>query len=650
MVVATAWIVARWLEPSTAAGLILTAYVVGFAEIVTITLALSIVHGLLAWTVLAAQGFLLALILGPWVARATPHRSFRKSLRAAGAALREPIVAVLASAVAAGLAYSAALGVLTPPNDWDAMTYHLARAAFWMQQQAVAYVPEAHVLRVNVNPPNAEIGSLFTMLLSDGDRYVGIVQFVALLATAIGTYGIAHRIGLDGRAGLFGVLLFLTTPVVILQSSTALNDVVVTSFLVAATYFLLGETKRELAIGALAVALAVGTKFTSLVALPLLAVVVFAARPPRRWAGLGLACLAGAAVGSYWLFLNIVKTGSFDGGASEALDQDADRRPAAILARFTRLLVNFADDMYLGRDLAVYSLAAGVILLVAVALERWRPRTSWLSIVALLAVAHTPLAVPAMRDRLLRAHEKLWLTLSESDLAALDIHRDSWPPSTVFSYYGPLGFVLLLAGTLLVVRDVRRGALRPLALLLASAPFLFAVLMAIALVYDPWRGRFFMFPMALAAATWGVVLRRRWLAWGVTSIAVATLLLAYVHSVEKPAGIRLLDPGTARGVWGESRVVVQTWSRAGGTAEVAQFFARERSSGRVGLRIEEDDWVYPYFGRTLDREVFFVPVEASLDNLDWLVLRAGREEQPGPEWSLAFKSEEGWRVYRRSAG
>ncbi len=157
-----------------------------------------------------------------------------------------------------------------------------------------------------------------------------------------------------------------------------------------------------------------------------------------------------------------------------------------------------------------------------------------------------------------------------------------------------------------------------------------------------------MFAVALAASTWGLVLRYRWLAWAATAIAAATLALAFVHSYEKPAGIRLFESGTSKSVWGKSREAVQTWIRGGGTAGVVEFFAREPATGRVGLRFEEDDWVYPYFGRGLDREVAFLPTGASFEGLDWIVLGSGRPEQPGPGWETALETEDGWRVLRRT--
>jgi hypothetical protein len=650
MVVTTAWLVARKFAPPTVTGLVLAAYLLGFAEIVAVTLLLSVTHSVLDWTILAGLAVVLVSVrLGLGSRHTAPRGSLREGLNGVRSAFRDPVLGVLGVAVGAGLAYSAALAVFTPPNDWDAMTYHLARAAFWMQQQAVAYVPDSPVPMINAYPPNAEIGALFTMLLSDGDRYVGLVQYAALSATAMATYGISCRVGFGRRAALFGALVLLTTPVIVLHGSNALNDLVVASFLAVATYFLLGETRRECALGGLAVALAVGTKFTALIALPLVALVVLAGQPRRQWPRLALAGVAGVALGSYWLVVNLVATGSLDGGAREQLDQDhPDRSLQAVLARVMRLLINFADSLDVGRDALLYALAAAAFALVLGALAWRRGHRPWLSLAALGAVACLPLAVPLVREGLFSAHESLWLALDEPKLAVLDAHRTGWPPSNVVSYYGPTGFVLLLTGTFLVVEGVRRQRLRPLTAVFASAPLAFAVLIALAIEYDPYRGRFFMFPIALTAATWGVVLGRRWLAWGVVSMASVTLLLSLVHSAEKPAGIRLLDFSRANGVWGESRADVQTWVRPGDTAEVVRFFAGEPSSGRVALRVGNDDWVYPYFGRELDRKVFFVPVGADLDEFDWLVLSERQSETPGAEWSLALLTEDGWRVYRRA--
>ena len=649
MVATTAWLVAARLGPSSLTGRVLAVYFLGFAEIVALTLLLSLARQVYVWTILTGLAVLLVMAL-LFSRGAPPGAAVRDRLRTARRTFHDPVLAVLAATVAAGLLYSAALAIFTPPNEWDAMSYHLARAALWIQQHAVAYVPDSPVVMIDAYPPNAEIAALLTMLLSDGDRYVGLVQYAALVATAVATYGISRRVGFAAPAAMFGALVLLTTPVIALQGSAALNDLVVASFLGGATYFLLGVTRREFALGGLGLALAVGTKFTALIALPLVAVVVLAGQPRRQWRRVGIAGLAGTALGSCWLVVSLLATGSLDGGAREQLDNDREASFQTVLARSTRLLIGFADSLEVGRDALLYALSAAVLVVVLGVLWWRRGGRPWPALVALFAVACLPLAVPLVREGLFRAHESFWPSFAEPEVALLATEGSSRPPGSTYSYYGPTGLVLLVAGTFLVVLGVRRRELRRLTALLAVSPFVSAVLIALASQYEPYRGRFFMYSVSLAAATWGVVLRKRWLAWGVVSIASVTLLLAFVHSAEKPTGLRLLDLSRTTGVWGQPRPVVQAWVRPGDTAEVIQFFAGEPTSGRVGLRIEDTDWVYPYFGDRLDREVFFVPPDVELDDVDadWLVLSERQVGRPGSRWALAFRSEDGWRVYRRA--
>jgi hypothetical protein len=645
MVAVTSWLIAWKLGAPTVTGFVLSAYLVGFTEIVALTLALSVIRNLRWWTVLVGAGVVLVAALA-LTRRTHPSTSVVTGLEAFREGLREPIVAVLALGVALGLGYSAALGLLTPPNDWDAMSYHLARAALWIQQGGVGYVDNSPFAPINAYPPNAEIGTLFTLILSHGDRYVGLVQYSAMLATATATFGIGRRAGIERNAALFGALAFLTLPLVLLQSWTALNDLAVASFLITATYFLLGATRLELVLGGLSLALATGTKFTAFIALPLVVLVALAGQPRFRWPKVALALVAGSAVGGYWLIVNLVNTGSIDAGASDALEQSPDRSPQAVLARTSRLLVHFADSLALERDVVLFLI--GGILLIVVALASDRPPARRWPFVALgiALVAFVPVAMRTLGDLLLRAHEKVWLTVGSRDLAFLDDNRDQHSPSTVFSYYGSLGFVLITAGIVLGAMAVRRRAAPPVTLALATAPVLFALALSIAISYDPFRGRFFLFSVALAASTWGLALPHRWLAWGATAVAVVTVPLSFVHSTEKPLDHSIFDRGESSSVWGKSRETVQTWLRQDGTSEVVDFFAREPRSGRVGLRVRADDWIYPYFGRTLDRKVVFVRNGTTEPSLDWLVLAPGREGKPGPRWSLALKTDDGWRVYR----
>ena len=60
------------------------------------------------------------------------------------------------------------------------------------------------------------------------------------------------------------------------QAPTAQNDLVVAAFLVSATFFLLGDQRVEWVLAGLAVALAIGTKFTAVFSIPLLLLILLA--------------------------------------------------------------------------------------------------------------------------------------------------------------------------------------------------------------------------------------------------------------------------------------------------------------------------------------------------------------------------------------
>jgi hypothetical protein len=268
---------------------LLAVYVLAWIWLVFVVLALSPARLLTRWSLLLAVGGGLLAGLAMWLASGRPRPPLsRAASRAARDALRHPAVLVLAATVLAGLVYSIALALATPLNDWDVLSYHAARAAFWKQQHGVGYIDNVVDDRLNANPPNAEIGQLATMLLSGNDRYIGLVQLLAYGALALGVAGLARRIGLHTREAVFAALAFSTLPVVILQASGGLNDLVVASFLLAAAYFATGAGRAELLLVALTVALAIGTKFTGVLALPTLAVVAAAGRAPRDWFRLGL--------------------------------------------------------------------------------------------------------------------------------------------------------------------------------------------------------------------------------------------------------------------------------------------------------------------------------------------------------------------------
>ena len=73
-----------------------------------------------------------------------------------------PCVLALTFVAGVALAYALALVLGTPPNGWDQLNYHLARAAFWLEY-GVGYIGSAYDERLNIYPPNGEIPFSFVM-------------------------------------------------------------------------------------------------------------------------------------------------------------------------------------------------------------------------------------------------------------------------------------------------------------------------------------------------------------------------------------------------------------------------------------------------------------------------------------------------------
>ena len=142
---------------------------------------------------------------------------------------------------------------------------------------------------------------------------------------------------------------------------------------------------------------------------------------------------------------------------------------------------------------------------------------------ASLAVALLALGVIAARKLLCLAWVNAWGLAGRS--APADELRSIWI-STVsdpaLTWFGPTTAILVVVGVVLVRRadDVRQ----PLRTTLALAPLAFLPVLAFSVPWDPWRGRFFVFPVALATAAWALLHRSRALAWATAAVVAVTMV------------------------------------------------------------------------------------------------------------------------------
>jgi hypothetical protein len=651
LVVATAALAASCLRLRSAIGFLLAVYVLATAEIVAVSLALSTVRALTRPALLGVVVAAFALALAGWLRSGRP----RPGVGRPGAALRDALadraVAAFALLAVAMHLYLLVVGLALPQSLADTLLYHLPRAALWKQQHAVAYVLDAPDPRLDAFPPVAEIETMSSMVLSRGDRYVGLVQFLALAAACVAIVGVARRLGLSRSAALFGAMAFATFTVVALQAPTALNDLVVASLLVVCAYFAMGSTRAELALCATAVALAVGTKGTVVFALPVLAAFALASRARSRWWSLAATGAAGLVAGSFWFVLNAVETGDPRGGVT--LDPGVEPALERVRLSFVDLLElsNAEGTGYLVSPLWGLGALAAACVVGAVLAVRGRPRAGVVAlVVGVVAFFATPLLVTWARvaDRVL-AHVRSAVGLGGGGPTTR--LPDGFIESPMHSSYG-LAFVVLFIGAgVLVVDDVRRRRL-PVAALVALAGVPAAVLVsALALAYDPQRMRYVAFAVALAATVFGTALRLRALAWTSIALAAVTLAVSVAYFVPRPAGLALLSEN--RNPERSARWFVQAES-GNGDLEAFRFLAeRIPADATIALDVAPNTYLYPAWDAGLSRTVLFVPDGGPVpQDAEWLAVGPARpadeERLAASGWAPELSTPGGWRIFSRT--
>ena len=186
------------------------------------------------------------------------------------------------------------------------------------------------------------------------------------------------------------------------------------------------------------------------------------------------------------------------------------------------------------------------------------------------------------------------------------------------------------------------------------------VLLAIAVPYWEWNGRYTMGGFALAAATWGVALRVRPVAWAAAALAALSVTLAFVHQHDRPSGLRLIEPTAERSVWTEPDWTVQATDHPDLRA-VFRFVDRKVPRD-ARLAIQPRVWpmredvgkellAYPFFGRDLSRTVLLAESlrQAAAAKADWAILRGQGSAPCVRGWKRVFRYDV-WSGFRRAPG
>lgn len=162
------------------------------------------------------------------------------------------------------------VALLSAPNSWDSMTYHMARVAQWYDHGNVEhyYTP---IDRQLWQPPFGE----YLVLLGYGglggrDYLANLPQWLAALGAVLVVMEIAKLLGATVRSRYVIALYTATAPIIILQSSSTLTDLLGGFWVACAAWLALVQylsprfaARDALWFGA-ALGLAIGTKGTSI--------------------------------------------------------------------------------------------------------------------------------------------------------------------------------------------------------------------------------------------------------------------------------------------------------------------------------------------------------------------------------------------------
>lgn len=194
----------------------------------------------------------------------------------------------------------AMIAYVYPPTNYDSMVYHLPRILHWSQNQSVAPYATSIVRQVQMQPL-AEFLLLYIHFLSNADRLFNFIQLGCFIICLMGLSLIASELGLNRKRQQAVLLLGLSIPMAIMQSTSTQNDLVAAAHLisfVAAGFVLLRMPDKAKAIWVgLSLGLALLTKGTSYVfSLPFILMIIILLFIHHRKSSIHILLMVGAMV------------------------------------------------------------------------------------------------------------------------------------------------------------------------------------------------------------------------------------------------------------------------------------------------------------------------------------------------------------------
>jgi hypothetical protein len=175
-------------------------------------------------------------------------------------------------------ALNLAIIILAAPHNYDTMSHHLARMAYYLQHNNLDYYPANFWPQV-AKMKNTTLLFIYSYLMTNkNENLTQLVQFISYLVAVCSVYGVARKTGNSRTHSLFASLVSALLIVWLMESTTNQNDMITAAFSGAVIYFLFafreaGKSKY-LALAALGLGLSLGISAKALLSLPSIFLVV----------------------------------------------------------------------------------------------------------------------------------------------------------------------------------------------------------------------------------------------------------------------------------------------------------------------------------------------------------------------------------------
>jgi len=378
------------------------------------------------------------------------------------------------------------------PRNYDSMVYHLSRVGYWAQFKTLRHFFTTN-LRQTLYSVNGEVLLLWPYTFLKSDTAFSLLQWICMLFTSVLVYKASRLIRLSKKQSLFSSFLFITLPLIVIESTTTQNDIVLTFFIFSTICFLMIGLRKScddhILISAVSLGIVSGIKATFFLAVPGIVVVLVYyylsgektsdflhykkdKELLKKWIKYSLLFIL--LLGVYNYVLNFIGVGNALGGKSDFAISDYSLE--AFLTNLVRIMYRFIDFSGIPSKLIP------------------SPLLSYIS--------------------------KIFKALFE--LFGIDYNLNSATICGVFSftvntrscdssYFGPLGFLIILPvfffSTFRLFIKKRRDNLFKTCLIIMAGSVLISY--CTLLKYNSWVGRFFIMFVAFVSPLCGVFYSRK---------------------------------------------------------------------------------------------------------------------------------------------